>query len=147
LDRSWNEVFFFREGSRKTIVKSEIVKGRQRKIFLLCALSQPLRDAQSLRCGWSETPRAIWVVSELRKRRVRSRLTVSVHATRSEPSRLQAPRWAIDVFVSRPPGRFWSTNQSLRHRHFPTHALNGRSMTLREAPASCWCKPARSIPP
>lgn len=51
LDRGWNEVFFLREGSCDGVVKSEIVKGRQRQVFLLCALSQPAHDARTLRCG------------------------------------------------------------------------------------------------
>ena len=48
LDRGWNKVFFFGEGACDRGVKSEIVKGRQSKSFFY-ALSQPLRDAQSLR--------------------------------------------------------------------------------------------------
>ncbi len=58
LDRGWNEVFFFRQDSCDGVVKSEIVKGRQRKIFLLCTLSQPAaRCAEAVLRVERDTPR------------------------------------------------------------------------------------------
>src|SRR5215475_4181835 len=43
--------------------------------FLAYALIQPARGRGGLYCGWSETPRAIWAVSET-KERARSRSQV-----------------------------------------------------------------------
>ena len=51
LDRGWREVFFFGKRTRDGVVKLKVVKGGQRRYFLLCALARPRRDAPSLRCG------------------------------------------------------------------------------------------------
>jgi hypothetical protein len=56
LDRGWNEVFFLREGSCDGVVKSEIVKGRQRQFFLLCAYRSP-RTMRGRYVAGRDTPR------------------------------------------------------------------------------------------
>jgi len=51
LDRGRSEVFFFREGTRDCVVKSEVMKRGQRESFLLCALPQALLLRRAGVCG------------------------------------------------------------------------------------------------
>jgi hypothetical protein len=51
LDRGWREVLFFGKRTGDGVVKLEVVKGGQRRYFLLCALARPRRHAPGLHCG------------------------------------------------------------------------------------------------